>query len=212
VSVESPTPGKLIEFEGIDGSGKSTQARLLADKLGDELHSIFLTREPGGGSLKAREAIFALDRDEPNAPWKELVLFEIDRAIHTQIIADLIKDGKIVISDRGPASTLAYQGYDRGIDLDFIRLANDLATGGRKADLIFLFDIDPEIAQQRLALRKGEKTQFDMGTMESHRRMRSGFRLEAMNNPDRWVEIEASRPQEEISRQIETTVRRRLGL
>ena len=133
--------GKFITFEGIDGSGKSTQLRLLADDLRFRGFNVLVTHQPGGTPLGRRLREAFLDTEENIAPMAELLLFAADRAQHVEfLIKPALAEGKIVISDRYADATTAYQGAGRGFDAKTIKQVIQLATGGLKPDLTLFFD------------------------------------------------------------------------
>ncbi len=192
----------LITFEGIDGAGKTTQAKRLCEHLRGSGRKAVLYREPGGVpvSEKLREILMLSDL----TLQAELFLFEAARAelVHRKIKPDL-QAGFIVILDRFTDSTLAYQGYGRGIDLRLIKELNDFATSGLRPDVTFLLDIDPLSALKRLV----KKSRFeDPDFLE---RVRRGYLEIAEENPERVVVIPSHPPTEEVFAQIWRFLRER---
>ena len=193
--------GLLITLEGGEGSGKTTQASALAKQLEGRGHSVCLTREPGGTALGL--AVVRLLRESEGGlaltPLAELMLFEADRAQHvSEAIRPALAAGKIVVCDRFTDSSLAYQGYGRGLDLDLIRTVNDEATGGLRPDLTLLLDVPPEIGLSR------EGAQLDVTGRESlefHERVREGFLALARDDPERFVVINAMLRETEVAEQ-----------
>ena len=151
---------RFITFEGGDGTGKTTQLRVVESHLRELNRSRVLTREPGGTALgKMLRKVLLEAGDEEIAESSELFLYLADRAQHVrQVIAPALLAGKIVLCDRFSDSTLAYQGYGRGMDLDWLRRLNDTATQGLRPDLSFLFDCPVEIGLAR-AVQRGTQSQ-----------------------------------------------------
>jgi len=191
--------GLLITLEGGEGAGKSSQAAQLGAHLREIQREFIITREPGGTELGER--IRALTR-EPASPLAELFLFEAARA---QLVAGVVRPalerGAVVILDRYIDSTLAYQGYGRGIALDQIRTLNAIATGGLIPDRTFLLDIDVE---RGLARKLGEIGHDAIGREHRafHERVRAGYRALAAAEPGRWSVVDASLSPSEIAGQI----------
>ena len=184
----------LISFEGIDGSGKSTQARLLYDYLRGKGKKVNLYREPGGTQVgeRIREILKGFDV----SPVGELFLFEASRAELVLKIKEDLKDGGVVILDRFTDSTVAYQGYGRGLDIEFVKRLNDFATGGLKPDITFLLDIDPEEALKRIS----SKDRFE--NLEFLQRVRAGFLNLAREEENRIAVLDATKGKEEVFREI----------
>ena len=194
--------GLFIAFEGGEGCGKSTQARLLYNNL--ELRNIpaTLTHEPGGTPLGNRiRGILKVKRDFNISPQAELLLFAACRA---QLIKDVILpalDGGItVICDRFSGSTLAYQGYGRGLGLELIESINSAATGGLEPDLIFLLDLEPESGLGRKHNTGDDR--FEAENIAFHRRVRDGYLDLAGRDPGRWIVIDAKQPVEKLAQII----------
>lgn len=203
----------FITLEGPDGSGKTTQARLLAEWLREEGYDVVLTREPGGTDIG--EQIRAVLHDPRNTAMDaraEILLYSASRAQHVaQLIRPALAAGKIVVSDRYADSTLAYQGYGRGLDLETLRAITAFATGGLTPDLTLCLDIAPEAGLQRRRSGKEEWNRLDAEALEFHRRVRAGYLELAGQEPTRWVIIDASRLPEEVQAQIRRVVQVRLG-
>lgn len=208
----------FISIEGGDGAGKSTQACILVDRLKAAGRDVLLVREPGGTPLG--EALRPLVKGEaPATPLSELMLFETARTeLVASVIGPALDRGTIVVSDRFTDSTLAYQGFGRGIEIDTIVQLNELATGGLKPDMTLLLDIDPEVSLQRVSGEYGGRIdpetqrRFESQPMDFHQRVCEGFRMLARDEPGRWFVIDAARPPERISEQIWATVTGVLGL
>lgn len=202
--------GIFITFEGIEASGKSTQARMLCDYLTRKGYSPVLTREPGGTNLgrKIRDILLS-HTDEVFPPVAELLLYEADRNIHLHnIIKPALDCGSIVVCDRFFDSTTAYQHYGRGIDLNIVRLLNSLASEGLNPDITFLLDLDVEVAFSRLK----EKDRMESQGIEFHRKVREGFLELARTYPERIVVIDATLPVSEVHSQIVQVTCQRFGL
>ena len=203
--------GLLITLEGGEGSGKTTQASALAKHLEERGHSVCLTREPGGTALG--QAILRLLRDSEGGltmtPLSELFLFEADRAQHvSEVIRPALASGKIVVCDRFSDSSLAYQGYGRGLGLELIRRLNDEATGGLMPHLTLLLDIPPDVGLAR------EGAQIDVTGRESqafHERVREGFLALSREEADRFVVIDATIQEEEVAERAIAIVEKLLG-
>ena len=165
--------GKLIVFEGIDASGKSTQARLLAERLSALGIPVVSTREPGGTPIAEviREVLLKNEHSEM-LPLSELLLFIVSRTQNThEVIAPALRTGKTVVASRYRMSSLAYQGYGRGIDLELVRRLNEAATGGQKADVTFLVDLPVGMA----LARKKDADRIEDESLGFHQRVRDGF-------------------------------------
>ena len=193
----------FITFEGGEGSGKSTQARALHQRLSSMGIPALLTHEPGGTPL-GREIRRWLKGDRANDkvdvdPLTELLLFNGSRAqLLSKVIRPALKSGTTVICDRFCHSTIAYQGYGRGLDIELIKAANNIATQGLRPDIIVLLDIPVE---QGL-LRKKLKDRFEREELAFHQRVRQGYLEMAKKDPQRWLLVDGSFPKKETERQI----------
>ncbi len=199
----------FITFEGIEGCGKTTQAKLLYQWLLDRGEKVTLTREPGGtpAAEEIRELLLK-ERDEKFPPFSELCLYLAARGFHTEnLIRPLLKEGAFVICDRFTDSTLAYQGYGRGIEIDLIEKMNKEATGGLKPQLTFLIDLPVEVAFERIKDRK--KDRLERESLEFHRRVREGFLEIAKRERDRIVVLNGTKPADEIFQEVKEEVLRR---
>jgi dTMP kinase len=169
-------PARFIALEGVDKSGKSTQAELLADWLRTRGRSVILTREPGGTPLGERLREIILDRSIDCAPRTELLLILAARAQHVaEVIEPALRAGTTVITDRFSLSSLAYQGFGRGLPLDEIRAADAVATGGMCPDLTLLVDVPLETVLARVGERadrfEGEGREFLQRIISGYRRL-----------------------------------------
>jgi dTMP kinase len=196
--------GLLITLEGSEGCGKSTQAGDLAERLRAEGHPVTLTREPGGTPLGERLREVLLDPQGRGAsldPLAEYLLFAAARAaITAEVIKPALERGDIVVCDRYGDSSLAYQGYGRGVNVDRIRAVNELATAGLRPDLTVLLDLPPETG---LARQRGEPSdRFQQEELDFHRRVREGYLALARDEPDRWLVLDGTLPPSEIGELI----------
>jgi len=196
----------LITFEGIDGSGKSTQAKRLYEYLKAKGYKVSLYRDPGSTPLaeKIRELLISLEMD----PTTELLLFESARSslVWERIFPDL-KEGKIVILDRFIDSTTAYQGYGREINLGTVNILNHIAIRGKKPDITFLLNVPLEVALERI---EGKKTRFE--DRDYLRKVRDAYILMANQEKERIVLIDGNRDVEEVFEDILRVLRERFGL
>jgi len=202
----------FITLEGPDGGGKTTQAYLLADHLRRFGHSVVLTREPGGTAIG--EQVRAVLHDPAHTdmcPWAEVFLYAASRAqLVAQLVRPALAEGKVVVCDRFYDSTLAYQGYGRGLDIVALWTITRLATGGLAPDLTLCLDIDPGRGLQRRLLGGEEWNRLDQEALAFHRRVRAGYLELAGLEPDRWVVIDAARPVEDVQREVRALVEGRL--
>jgi len=194
----------FITFEGPDGSGKTQQIHLLADYLMAKGHPVFFSREPGGTDIgdQIRNILMDLKNTRMN-PRTETLLFCASRA---QIVEEVIKpkldEGYIVILDRYADSTLAYQGYGHGNDLQTLRLLLDFATAGLKPDLTILLDLDPQLGLKRRKKGGGEWNRMDAYQLALHKRVRAGYLEMASQDPQRWRIISADQPIEVVQSEL----------
>ena len=195
--------GRFITFEGADGCGKTTQLNLLAEYLSKDFE-VITTREPGAKGLGTQLREILLNYDGEVAPQCESFLFLADRAQHiATLVKPAIENGKIVLCDRHTDSTIAYQGYGRGLDLKQIKYLNELAVQGIKPDLTLVFDVDIETSMKRVGV---EKDRMESGGNEFFNRVRNGYLEIAKSDPDRVVVIDASRSIEEIFEDVKEAV------
>jgi dTMP kinase len=205
----------FISFEGPDGSGKSTQVKLLAACLQAEGYPVFQTREPGGTAIgdQIRAVLHDLKNEEMD-PRTEILLYSASRAqLVAQIILPRLAAGEIVISDRYADSTLAYQGYGHGLDLPTLRTILACATRDLKPDLTLYLDISAEDGlkrRQQAAQDGAEWNRLDAQSLAFHQRVRDGYMALIAEDPARWVSISALDTQDAIHAQIREIVRARL--
>jgi dTMP kinase len=203
--------GKFITFEGIDGSGKTTQLRLLADELRLKGFDVLATLEPGGTPLGRRLRAAFLETEETVAPLAELLLFAADRAQHVELLVKpALAEGKIVVSDRYADATIAYQGAGRGFPEKTVSRIVELATGGLQPDLTLFFDLPIEKAVLRAKSRTNDeavRNRMDSETTDFYRRVREAYLTIAEKEPKRFRIVEASRSVEEIRKSVMEIVR-----
>lgn len=201
----------LITFEGGDGSGKSTQAELLERRLSGEGHDVLLLREPGSTALGSylRDWLKA-QATESLSPVSELLLFVAARA---QLISEVMgpaldRPDAVVICDRYMDSTIAYQGYGRGLDIDMVRSVNEVAIEGVVPDLTFLIDVPPGTALGRVDSRANASAEpegmqrFEEESVAFHERVYRGYHELASQEPERWRLVYGDRPEDEIADEI----------
>ena len=210
-------PGKFITFEGPEGSGKSTQLKLLAEQLEAQRIKVVCTREPGGTATgEAIRNILQHDAvDEQLNERAELLLFTASRAqLMNHVILPALGRGEWVICDRFIDSTMAYQGYARGMSLETLDLINDFAINNRKPDLTLLLDLDIERGFQRLEERyadgKGSADRFEREARDFHFRVRDGYHKLADREPERFRVIDTDRPINEVAGAIWNAVKESL--
>jgi len=207
----------FITFEGPEGSGKSTQARLLAEFLCEKLgaDNIVLTREPGGTKIgeEIRAVIHSL-RHHVMASTTEFLLYNAARA---QIVAEVIRpalaEKKIVLCDRYADSTIAYQGFGRQLDMEMVRAVIHYATGGLGPDLTFYIDVSVEegLARRNHGHARGEElNRMDVQTREFYERVRAGYETLMREEPARWVWIDGARAVESVQADLRAQLARRL--
>lgn len=224
--------GLLIVFEGVEGSGKTTQLQRCSDWLqgsgsqsglgvsGDE-RPVVVTREPGGTSLGLGLRKMLLEEEgrqgstmaTPSAiqDRAELLLYAADRAQHVEeILKPQLALGAIILCDRYTDSTVAYQGYGRGLDLALIQRLNQIATGGLESDLALWLDVDAEVGLKR-ARQRGTADRIEQADIKFHQRVQQGFTELAASNPQRIVRIDASKSEEEVHLAIQEILRQRFS-
>ncbi|GGU03348.1 hypothetical protein GCM10010177_73440 [Actinomadura citrea] len=198
--------GVFIAFEGGEGAGKTTQARLAAIWLRDHGYDVVTTHEPGATKIGMRLRAMLLDRDTTGLSDRaETLLYAADRADHVaNVIKPAVDRGVIVVSDRYVDSSLAYQGFGRQLPVEDIARVNAWATGGLVPDLTVLLEIPPQAGLRRLS---APADRMESESQEFHERVREGFHALAEAAPDRYLILDASRPQGELSREIQYRIR-----
>ena len=193
--------GLFVTFEGIDRSGKTTQAGLLVDALGDEALGV---REPGGTAAGERVREVLKDPDVELSPETEALLFAAARAeLVNEVILPALQDGRVVVSDRFLDSSLAYQGGARGLGIEDVERVNHFATRGLRPDLTFLLDLSPEDA----ATRAGESDRFEDEGAGLQEAVGAAYERLMRTDPDRWRRIDATRSPEEVHADVLAAVR-----
>ena len=204
----------FISFEGPDGCGKTTQIARLAECLREAGYDVMATREPGGTRIgdQVREILHASDNHSMR-PATELLLFCASRAqLVEEVIRPHLARGGVVLSDRYADSSLAYQGYGRGIDLGSLRAILSFATGGLRPDLTFLLDLNVEEGLRRRKGSGGEWNRLDREAIDFHNRVREGYLALARAEPDRWLIVDAARGVDAVQAEVWAEVEKRLGV
>lgn len=218
--------GKLIVFEGVEGSGKTTQLQRCSQWLeaiglserfgeGEKIPPLVVTREPGGTPLGLELRQLLLDAGtnptrQSIEDRAELLMYAADRAQHVEeLLNPQLKLGAIILCDRYTDSTVAYQGYGRGLDLTLIEQLNQIATGGLESDLTLWLDLDAEIGLKR-ARQRGRADRMEQADLAFHQRVQQGFAQLAASYPQRIVRIDASRTQDEVHSAIQEILCQRL--
>jgi dTMP kinase len=192
--------GLFLVFEGIDASGKSTQARRVAAR-----HGAQFTFEPGDTPLGGDLRKWLLADPTPMRPETEALLMLADRSHHVaNVIAPAVAAGRDIVSDRFFASTLAYQGYGRGVDLTDLRAATELAIGACAPDLTVLIDLDVECASERKA--RDARDRFETSDLAFHQRVRDGYLAMASEYGDAWFVVDGSRSEDDVAAEVELRV------
>ena len=202
--------GLFITFEGVDGCGKTTQMNLLADFLRNKGFDVIITREPGAKGLGEKIREILLHYDGEVSSKAESFLFLADRAQHIDIVVNpAVEQGKIVLCDRHTDSTIAYQGYGRNVDIEKLKYLNNLATGDRKPDLTFVFDIDIETSMSRVGK---EKDRMESAGTEFFNRVRTGYLDIAKQEPNRVKVINSTKSISEISEEVVSVVEKFIAI
>ncbi len=202
----------FITFEGPEGSGKSSQLARLAPFLAERGFDILVTREPGGTVIgdQIRNCLHDVENTTMAAPT-ELLLYSASRAqLVQEVIRPVLEAGKIVLCDRYADSTLAYQGFGRGLDLDDLQVITNFATGGLKPDLTILLDIPVERGLERRRRWGAEMNRLDLEELAFHERVRQGYHELVRADMGRWCIIDADRTAEEVQEDIRAVVLQRL--
>lgn len=202
----APAPGRFIAFEGGEACGKSTQARLLAEVLG-----AVLTREPGGTAVGSAIRELVLSPATAGLDDRaEALLMAADRAQHVaEVVRPALSAGRHVVTDRFAPSSIAYQGYGRGLPVDEVRRLSEWATAGCWPDLVVLLEVPPAVSEQRLG---GQHDRMEAEGAAFHGRVLDGFRRQAGDEPERWVVLDGTAPVETVHRAVLDAVRERLQL
>lgn len=200
--------GLFITFEGADGCGKTTQINLLKDYLEKSGYEVILTREPGAKGLGEKVREILLNYDGVVSDRCESFLFLADRAQNIDIIVKpAVASGKIVLCDRHIDSTVAYQGYGRGLDIERIKMLNNLATDGKKPDLTIVFDIDVATSMERVGK---DKDRMENAGIDFHNRVRNGYLEIAKEEPERIKVINSEKSIDEVFEDLKKIVKKYL--
>ena len=204
----------FITFEGLDGSGKTTQVQRLTSWLRTHEREVLPIRDPGSTRIGDGVRTILHDRANTNIDAKtELLLY---CAARSQMLAEQVQPaldkGVIVLSDRFADSTLAYQGYARGIDIAFLQSLLAFVTHGLKPDLTFYLDVDPDKALQRRRSSGEELNRLDAEALEFHQRVREGYRALIAQDPSRFQVIDASQTQDQVAAQIKQGIKTKLNI
>jgi len=194
--------GFFITFEGPEGAGKSTQVHRLAATLADQGYTVWTTREPGGTRVGEMIRPILLGRQQARmAPWSEALLFTAARAQHVEeVIRPRLQRGELVLCDRYGDSTLAYQGYGRGLDLDTLRRLQFQATGGLQPGVTVLLNLPVETGLSRIP--RTAQDRLDRETAAFHQRVRAGYQEMAAADPRRWREVDAAADENQVAQRI----------
>jgi dTMP kinase len=202
----------FITFEGPEGSGKTSQIVALAAFLSEQGYQVLATREPGGTRIgdQVRACLHDVTNTEMTAA-AEMLLYSASRA---QLVAEVIRPklaaGYIVLCDRFVDSTLAYQGYGRGLDLEALKLISRFATADLVPDLTILLDIDIESGLARRRVNEQEMNRLDLEKVSFHQRVRAGYHELIALEPERWVVVDADRPFAEVQQELKTILLQQL--
>jgi dTMP kinase len=195
-------PGTFITLEGPEGAGKTTQVKHLTALLSERGIDHLVTRDPGGTPLGKKIRRILLTPGLEVSPRAELLLYQADRAQHVEeLILPALKAGKLVICDRYTDSTMAYQGFGRGIDFDLIENLNQIATGGLKPEYTFLFDLDSEEGLSRR--HPAGYDRMEREAMDFHHRVRNGYLTLAKKEPERWYILDAAKPLSAVQQEFQ---------
>jgi len=206
--------GKFITFEGIEGSGKTTQIKRVADYLAGENFQLVITQEPSGTDIGAKISDILFHREHvAMCPETELFLFCAARAQHVrEVILPALKKGKIVLCDRFSDATYAYQGAGRGLDENFIRMINDFSALNLKPDMTLLFDLPVETGLTRATQRNNRldkpsmMDRFEKETLDFHQRIRDGYLERMKQEPERFRRIDATRDIHAVQQDVQACI------
>lgn len=220
----SQRQGKFIVFEGVEGCGKTTQLQRSQQWLVQSgwlsllqtkgyVQQIIVTREPGGTELgtSIRQLLLGQPTQEAMQDRTELLLYAADRAQHVEgFLHPHLAQGALILCDRYTDSTIAYQGYGRGLDQSLIHQLNQIATHGLESDLTLWLDLDAELGLARTRKRGEAADRMEQADISFHRRVQEGFTQLANTYPDRIVRIDANQPELEVAAQIQQVLSQRL--
>lgn len=204
--------GKFIVFEGVEGCGKTTQIQLCSQWLESLNISVVLTREPGGTELgkDLRRLLLEKSPNKPVGEVTELLLYAADRAQHIEEeLKPNLATGKYILCDRYTDSTIAYQGYGRGLNMSIINQLNQISTGGLESDLTIWLDVDVEVGLSR---KRGQATldRIEQETIAFHRRVQQGYTELAGSYPSRIMRVDGTSSQDIVQKSIQEILQNRL--
>jgi len=212
--MEKPIKGFFITLEGGEGSGKSTILQKLADSLASDTLPVVLTHEPGGSEVgkKIRQWLLEKDHTVPLDPMAELMLFLADRAQHIhEVIRPALEQGKIVLCDRFNDSTVAYQGFGRGMDVPRVQEICELVSGYVQPFLTILLDVDPSVGLGRTLENSGEMDRIESETLEFHKQLHRGFHWLHEQDPERILLVDANQPLDHVFDEVHGLIKNRLS-
>jgi dTMP kinase len=202
--------GTFVTLEGPEGAGKTTQLKQLSKQLDVLGIDHIVTRDPGGTPLGRQIRRILLNPENPVNPMSELLLYQADRAQHVgEVIVPALQEGKLVLCDRYIDSTMAYQGYARGIDFEIIEELNQVATGGLRPDLTILFDLESSEGLSRL--HPGGHDRLEREAIEFHHKVRDGYHELVKKEPERWKTIDASKPMTTVQTELRKVLSEQLS-
>lgn len=211
--------GKFIVFEGPDGSGKTTQIKLLTERLKEDGFDVVNTREPGGTNISEKIRQILLDPQNKELCSKaEALLYAAARAQHVEeLIKPQLAAGKIVISDRFVDSTLAYQGFGRQLEIDYLKTVNKMATGNLGPDLVVLIDIRPELGLKRIMENRAQSGQSGTDRIEQenisfHQKVREGFLALSQQDNERYLVVSGEKEQLSLGQEIYSQVKNKFNI
>ncbi len=206
--------GKLIVFEGVEGGGKTTQMQRIQVWLqGLTDAPVVMTREPGGTLLgqELRRLLLEYQGEEPIQDRAELLMYAADRAQHVEgFLKPLLYQGTLILCDRYTDSTIAYQGYGRGLDLSLIEQLNQIATQGLESDLTLWLDVDVELGLARTRNR-GKIDRMEQANLEFHQRVQQGFQRLAKTDPERIITIDGTLNVDQVTEKIQLILSQKLA-
>lgn len=204
-------PGLFVTFEGVEGSGKSSRCKCLIEALRNAGSETVFTREPGGPDVSERIRSILLNPELDVPPLAELMLYFASRAANVdRVIRPALDRGAIVLCDRFSDATFAYQGWGRGLPLDGMRAANELATGGLMPHLTILMDLDPEEGFRRMNISGRKLDRIEMEDLSFHRRVRDGYCDLASRETERFLVVDGMLSEEEQDSLILNEVLKRM--
>ncbi|NGX58048.1 MAG: Thymidylate kinase [Chlamydiae bacterium] len=209
--MEKPLKGFFVTLEGGEGSGKTTLLHRLKDDLENEGHSVLLTFEPGCSEIGKQIRLWILEESQnhPLEPLAELMLFLADRAQHIhECIRPALEEGKIVLCDRFTDSTVAYQGFARGLDVPRVQEICELVSGYVKPFLTIFLDVEPVVGLERTrqATKSGKMDRIESESVEFHKQIHKGFHWLHEQEPQRIVLVDANKPIEEVHQEAKTLI------